>query len=171
MGYQIGVVHEMNHNREKFLRELSSTQLAIIRAKNSALKMYQNSLITLGKVHVDHYSPCIEPLKPPKYSGKVEDWINFCCSWQDLMSDIPQNIQIYHLRESLPESIATRVRGLKSIQEIWNRLDQLLGSVELQVTVLTSKLQNLVIKSIDSHEKVIELYEEVEYAVSQLEKN
>ena len=73
------------------------------------------------------YKPFLERLKPPTFSGKVEDWPEFRSVWKDLLSDYPESVQVQHLKSNIPSADAKRVVGVKSMDEMWRRLEKVYG--------------------------------------------
>ena len=66
----------------------------------------------------------MKKLEPATFSGRVEDWPEFRSAWQDLLADIPESVQVQHLKSSIREAVAKRVTGGKSVAEIWRRLEK-----------------------------------------------
>ena len=64
------------------------------------------------------YKPFLERLKPPVFSGKIEDWPEFRSVWKDLLSDYPESVQVQHLKSNIPAADAKRVVGVKTCSEI-----------------------------------------------------
>ena len=70
------------------------------------------------------YKPFLERLKPPTFSGKIEDWPEFRSVWKDLLSDYPESVQVQHLKSNIPAADAKRVIGVKTMKEMWERLEK-----------------------------------------------
>ena len=77
--------------------------------------------------------PIFERRKPPTFSGKIEDWPEFRSVWTELLADYPENVQIQHLREHIPETDKKRIVGVKTMGEIWRRLEKVYGDTELNI--------------------------------------
>ena len=58
--------------------------------------------------------------------------------------------------------------GIRSMKKIWEKFTVVYGNEEYYFLVVKSKLENFATASTQEHEAVIELYEEVQYAVTQL---
>ena len=114
------------------------------------------------------YKPYIERLKPPKFSGKIEDWPDFRSVWNDLIADYPESVQVQHLKENLPEVDAKRIAGVKSMAEIWRRLEKVYGDKELNIITVKTNLENFIPKATQDHKRILEVFETIETAVTQL---
>ena len=79
------------------------------------------------------YKPFMKKLEPPTFSGHAEDWPEFRSVWQDLLADIPESVQVQHLKSSIRETDAKRVTGVKSVAEIWHRLEKVYGDKDLNI--------------------------------------
>ena len=75
----------------------------------------------------------MKKLEPATFSGRVEDWPEFRSVWQDLLADIPESVQVQHLKSSIREAVAKRVTGVKSVAEIWHRLEKVYGDKDLNI--------------------------------------
>ena len=115
------------------------------------------------------YKPFLERLKPPVFSGKIEDWSEFGSVWIDLLSDHPESVQVQHLKANIPAADAKRVVGVKTMVEMWPRLVKVYGDKDLNIITVKSNLENFKPKSNQDFKKVQEVYEAIESAVTQLE--
>ena len=115
------------------------------------------------------YKPFLERLKPPVFSGKIEDWSEFGSVWIDLLSDHPESVQVQHLKANIPAADAKRVVGVKTMVEMWPRLEKVYGDKDLNIITVKSNLENFKPKSNQDFKKVQEVYEAIESAVTQLE--
>ena len=114
------------------------------------------------------YKPYIERIKPPVFSGRVEDWPQFRSVWKDLLSNLPDSIQVQHLKSSLPEVDQRRVTGVNTMLEIWTRLERVYGDTDLNIITVKSNLENFTPKSSQDHKRILEVFETIETAVTQL---
>ena len=69
------------------------------------------------------YKPYIEKLKPPVFSGHVEDWPEFRSVWTELFSELPESVQVQHVKTNVPAADAKRIAGVKTMREVWERLE------------------------------------------------
>jgi len=51
------------------------------------------------------YKPFMERLKPPTFTGRVEDWPEFRSVWKELLSDYPE-VQVQHMKANIPQADA-----------------------------------------------------------------
>ena len=114
------------------------------------------------------YKPFLERLKPPTFSGKVEDWPEFRAVWQELLADMPESVQIQHIKTNLPANDSKRIAGIKTMREVWQRLERVYGDKELNIVTVKSNLEGLVPKATQEHKRVQEVFEAVEIALTQL---
>ena len=115
------------------------------------------------------YKPYIERLKPPTFSGKVQDWPEFRSVWKDLLSDYPESVQVQHLKANVPEADAKRISGVKTMDEIWKRLEKVYGDTKLNIMTVRQNLEGFTPKATDNYKRVLEVFEVVEAAVTQLD--
>ena len=115
------------------------------------------------------YKPFLERLKPPTFSGKVEDWPEFRSVWKDLLSDYPESVQVQHLKSNIPAADAKRVVGVKTMEEMWKRLEKVYGDKDLNIITVKTNLENFTSKATKDHKKILEVYEAIESAVTQLQ--
>ena len=115
------------------------------------------------------YKPYVEKLKPPTFSGKIEDWPEFRSVWTELFSELPENVQLQHLKANIPVDDKRRVTGAKSLKDAWERLEDIYGNKDLNVLTVKSNLESLVPKAVQDHKRIMEIFEAVETAKGQLE--
>ena len=99
--------------------------------------------------------PFIERLKPPTFSGKIEDWPEFRSVWTELLAEYPENVQVQHLREHIPETDKKRIVGVKTMGEIWRRLEKVYGNTELNIITVKMNLENLVPKATQDFKRIL----------------
>ena len=111
------------------------------------------------------YKPFLERLKPPVFSGKIEDWPEFRSVWKDLLADYPESVQVQHMKANIPAADAKRVVGVKTMDEMWRRLEKVYGDKDLNIITVKTNLEKFVPKSNVDHKKILEVYEAIESAV------
>ena len=161
-------IAEMNYKQKKFSEQIWVIQLEITKARNLLAQSSIGDSVTGSRGNNSDLAAYIEPLKPPVFSGDVDDWIEFRTAWNSLLGELPELVQIQYLKTCLPHSDIKRIVGLRSIKAMWERLNNIHGNPELHVVLIKSRLENLSIEFGEEYEQVIELYQEVEYAVAQL---
>ena len=114
------------------------------------------------------YKPFIERLKPPSFSGKIEDWPEFRAVWKDLMAACPESIQVQHLKANLPAVDAKRVTGINNMAEMWKRLERVYGDTDLNIITVKTNLENFVPKATIDYKRILEVFEAIETAATQL---
>ena len=115
------------------------------------------------------YKPYIEKLKPPVFSGRVEDWPEFRSVWTELFSDLPESVQVQHVKTNVPAADSRRIAGVKTMREVWERLERVYGDTELNIITVKSTLESFTSKSNQDHKRIQDVYEAVEKAITQLQ--
>ena len=64
------------------------------------------------------YKPFIERLKPPTFLGKVEEWPEFLSVWKDLLTELPESVQVQHIESHLLATDIKRIVGIRSMSEV-----------------------------------------------------
>ena len=108
-------------------------------------------------------------MKPPTFSGKIEEWPEFKSVWKELLSGYPDNIQTQHFKTHIPALDAKRVVGVKTMAEMWRRLDKVYGDVELNILTVKNNLENFTPKASADHKRILEVFKCIESAVTQLD--
>ena len=147
-----------------------------LRSYQSKIRKFRNCIGSSQKFNYPSDNPesdmqlgqYLEPLKPPMFSGRLEDWCEFCSIWKNLFVEVPEKIQVHYFKKSIPPKDLKHVKGVMSMKDLWARLDAVYGNIELNVLTIKSKLEGLHLKASLDHEKMIELYHAVEYAVTHL---
>ena len=115
------------------------------------------------------YKPFMKRLEPPVFSGKIGDWPEFRSVWQDLLADFPESVQVQHLKANIPETDAKRVVGVKTMEEMWRRLEKVYGDTELNIITIKTNLENFSPKATTDYRRIMEVFEAIETAVTQLD--
>ena len=123
---------------------------------------------TLGGSVTQGYKPFIEKLKPPVFSGKVEEWPEFRRVWQDLLSGLPDSVQLQHVKTNIPTVDSKRITRLKTKKEVWKSLERVYGDKYMNMIAVKSNLESLVPKATQDQKRIQEVYEAVETAIAQL---
>ena len=134
----------------------------------SASSQRSSSSVNLGGSSNQGYKPFLERLKPPVFTGKVEDWPEFRSVWLDMLSTYPESVQVQHVKANIPANDARRVAGVKTMAEIWRRLEKVYGDTQLNILTVKANLENLMPKATENYKRVLEVFEAVETAVTQL---
>ena len=167
-----GAAVGMSQNMVDYTRRLRAVQ-SDIRKLNSSRSSTPSTVASVETVSTGDsgrgYKAYMERLKTPSFSGKVEEWPEFRSVWTALMSDLPDSVQIQHIKSSLPASDSKRVAGLKTMAEVWTRLETVYGDTDLNIITVKSNLESLVPKAVLEHKRIIEVYEAVESAKTQLD--
>ena len=111
----------------------------------------------------------MKKLEPPVFSGKVEDWPEFRCVWKELLADHPESVQVQHFRANIPVADAKRVTGVRTMAEMWRRLEKVYGDTDLNIITVKTNLENFVPKASQDYKRILEVYEAIETAVTQLQ--
>ena len=110
----------------------------------------------------------MEKVKPPTFTGKVEDWPEFRSVWNDLCSDMPESIQVQQVKTHIPPADMKRVAAVKTMKEIWERLERIYEDKELNIVTVKSNLEAFKPRNAPDHQRIQDVFEAVEKAVTQL---
>ena len=98
----------------------------------------------------------------------MEDWPEFQSVWRDLVSSLPESVQVQHIKKAIPVSDAKRIAGVKDMAEVWKRLEKVHGDTQHNILTVKANLENLAPKANEDYKRVLEVFEAVESAVTQL---
>ena len=135
---------------------------------NSVSNSQRSDVSASSTVNNTGYKPYLERLKPPVFTGKVEDWPEFRSVWMDMLSTYPESVQVQHFKANIPSNDAKRIAGVKTMAEVWRRMEKVYGDTQLNILTVKANIENLVPKATESYKRVLEVYEAVETAVTQL---
>ena len=85
-----------------------------------------------------------------------------------MLADYPESVQVQYIRANLPEVDAKRIAGIKTMVEIWKRLEKVYGDTKLNIITVKQDLEGFTPKATESYKRVAEVFEAVEKAVTQL---
>ena len=88
--------------------------------------------------------------------------------WKDLLAELPESVQVQHIKSHLPATDIKRIVGIRSMSEVWERLERVYGDTELNIVTVKSNLEGFTPKAVLDYKKIQEVYEAVESAVAQL---
>jgi len=152
-----------------YLDRIRSLQLSLRKARSTGTP--EGSVVasfpSTGH-HSSTYKPFLKKLDPPTFSGKVEDWPEFRSIWKELLADLPDSIQVQHFRSNIPVTDQKRVTGIKTMAEMWTRMEKVYGDVDLNIITIKSNLEGLAPMANQDHKRILEVFEAVETAVNQL---
>ena len=151
-------------DKKKYLDQLGDVECKIKMVK-SETETIPSSLRkeNVTDQHQPNMSMYLEPLKPPVFSGKQEDWLEFRVTWESLFVEVPDIVAVQYLKACIPSTDLRRIFGLITMKDVWY------GNRELNTIKIKSNLEGLDVKSDKQHGKIIEVYEAAQYAVAQLE--
>ena len=89
--------------------------------------------------------------------------------WKELLTEYPDSIHVQHIKENIPAADVKRIAGVKTMVEIWRRLEKVCGNTDLNKIRVKTKFENLVPKSNVDHQRIFEVFKAVKTAVKQLE--
>ena len=168
-----GAAVQLSEKMANYSDRIRAVQSDLRRARGSLTPSPTGSIITPAAPSVtgslSSYKPFIEKLKPPVFSGKVEDWPEFRRVWQDLLSGLPDSVQVQHIKTNIPANDAKRITSVRTMPEVWERLEKVYGNRYLNVITVKTNLESFVPKSSQDHKRVLKVFEAVETAVTQLQ--
>ena len=85
--------------------------------------------------------------------------------WKDLLAELPESVQVQHIKSHLPATDIKRIVEIRSMSEVWERV---YGDTELNIVTVKSNLEGFTPKAVLDYKKIQEVYEAVESAVAQL---
>ena len=111
-------------------------------------------------------------LDPPKFDGDCLEYIEWRTKWKSVVStcEQPPEFELDRIKENIPEQAKKKLFDVHSLPKAWDILDRLYGDKKLISQKLKNKMKNLEPTSIEPHEKIIEINEEVDYLVKRLVK-
>ena len=107
---------------------------------------------------------------PPTFSGDVLEWLEFTRVWQSQVHSHkpPADFELDLLKKSIPDEGRKKLYGVTTLTSAWEQLKKLYGDEELIFQKLKIRLKSLKPKAKESHEKIIEIYDEIEYLCKRL---
>ena len=54
------------------------------------------------------------------------------------MAEFPESVQVQHLKTNIPEADAKRVAGVKTMDEMWRRLERVYGDTDLNIITVNN---------------------------------
>ena len=118
--------------------------------------------------HAGSFKPYMELLKSPTFSGKVDDFPEFRSFWRELVLSYPENVQVKHVRANIPVADQRRIAGIRTMAEIWKHLEKVYGDTKLNILTVKQNLEGFAPKSTENCKRVLEVFEAIETAVTQL---
>ena len=116
------------------------------------------------------FKPYVEKLKLPSFSGKIEEWPEFRSVFVDMMANVPESAQIQYLKSNLPSKDVKQISGLTTMREAWERLERTYGNIQLNIITVKGNLEKYHSSASQDHRKVMDVFEAVERAVTQLSR-
>jgi len=170
LGRRTNVLDSMDQTTALHLKRIRSVLAALRRTRSATPPdtSGRSSLSSETGSNMPGFRPFLEKLKVPTFSGRVEDWPEFRSVWKDMLATYPDSIQVQHIKTHIPAGDARRVAGVKTMVEIWRRLEKIYGDTQLNILTVKSNLENLVPKAVESYKRVMEVFEAVETAATQL---
>ena len=166
------MINALLENTKNYLALLRSIQAELRKTRSTSSGSTGGSaspvVSTLSASTTTGYKPFMKRLEPPVFSGNIADWPEFRSIWKDLLADFPESIQVQHLKTSIPEADAKRVAGVKTMEEMWRRLEKVYGDTELNIITVKTNLENFSPKATSEHKRIMEVFEAIESAVTQL---
>ena len=116
------------------------------------------------------YNTFLRKQDPPKFSGDCLDFMDFKRKWSGQVSTHkqPSEYEMDLLKKSIPEEGRKKLYGVDSLNTAWIQLERMYGDKSLICQKLKSRLKNLKTSSIEPHEVIIEIHNEIEYLVKRL---
>ena len=167
VGNSMNVVNILTSNTRVYLERIRALQGQVRRARSTGAPEPLERMSSVTSVS-SGYKPYMKRLEPPTFSGKVEDWPEFRSIWKELLSDYPDSIQVNHMKANIPVADAKRVGGVKTMAEMWTRLEKIYGDVDLNIITIKNNLESLAPEANVDYKRIMEVYEAIEVAVTQL---
>ena len=116
----------------------------------------------------------LERVSLPEFDGTHENWPLFVQEWKDLQEGQGRSdaVQLRELRSKIPVTARELIAGVSpqngGIQAAFSRLEKQYGDKEVNILQVQKRLDTLVLKKKEQHERVEELCQEVERATNLL---
>ena len=85
-----------------------------------------------------------------------------------LSSSYPENVQVQHVKANIPVADQRHIAGVRTMAEIWKRLEKVYGDTKLNILTVKQNLEGFAPKSTENCKRVLEVFEAIETAVTQL---
>ena len=107
---------------------------------------------------------------PPVFKGDCLEFLDFQRKWKNQVhsTNIPEDFELDLLKTNIPDQGRKKLFGIENLITAWKLLEKLHGDKKLICQKLKNKIKNLQPKSVEDHEIIIELSEEVDYLVKRL---
>ena len=106
-----------------------------------------------------------QKLKYPTFHGDILSYQEFKQRWEDEVTPErrPEPIELAALREALGATIQNKITEVKTLAKAWKILDIHFGDQEEVWAKLKEKILNIKLKSTDSNQRMVELFDSVQY--------
>ena len=155
-----------------------ATQLSIIHALKVELaesiekKKEVSSIVAKPEAFssVASFNTYFKKQDPPKFRGDCLEYIEFKKRWKSEISShkLTADFEIGLLKRNIPEEGKIKLFNVESMDTAWNQLDKVYGDKEVICQKLKTKLKTLHPKSVDNHEIIIEIFNQMEYIVKRM---
>ena len=173
LGRKANVITSMASATESYLRRIRTIMATMRAARRTTPSSNSARSSAPSEGSLENQStfarPFLEKLKVPTFSGRVEDWPEFRSVWKDLLARYPDTVQVQHIKTHVPAGDARRIAGVKTMEEVWKRLEKIYGDTQLNILTVKTNLESLVPKSNEGYKRVMEIFEAVETATTQLD--
>ena len=141
---QTNILDTLDDTTETQLARVRVILAKIRRARSTSSLSNQSSVSSSSTAaNNQNFRPYMEKLKPPVFSGQVEDWPEFRSVWRDMLSNHPESIQVQYIKSNIPTNDARRIAGVKTMEEVWKRLEKVYGDTQLNIVTVKTNLENL----------------------------
>ena len=155
-----------------------ATQLSIIHALKVELaesiekKKEVSSIVAKPEAFssVASFNTYFKKQDPPKFRGDCLEYIEFKKRWKSEISShkLTADFEIGLLKRNIPEEGKIKLFNVESMDTAWNQLDKVYGDKGVICQKLKTKLKTLHPKSVDNHEIIIEIFNQMEYIVKRM---
>ena len=106
----------------------------------------------------------------PRFKGDCIEYMEFKKNWASEVSshNLTPNYEIQLLKKNIPEEGRIKLFNVENLASAWVLLDKVYGDKGVICQKLKYKLKHLVPKSSESHEIIIEVFNQVEYIVKRM---
>jgi len=140
VGNSMNVVNILTSNTRVSLERIRALQGQVRRARSTGTPEALERMSSVTSVS-SGYKPYMKCLEPPTFSGDVEDWPEFRSIWKELLADYPDSIKVNHMKANIPAADAKRVGGVKTMAELWTRLEKMYGDMDLNIITIKNNLE------------------------------
>ena len=76
------------------------------------------------------------------FSGKIEEWPEFCRDWKARYGNLKDDVQIQYLKPALPTKDQSKISGVSTMAESSKRLEETYGDRTLNIVTVKNNIRS-----------------------------